>query len=309
MAGYQYRASADRLRVLVVGEAGVGKTTLVTALCGSHNRSIIVDGSTVGCVVSVRVDTGIVQEFYDLCGRMRFAPGRRVFYRATDYDALLLVHDLTDRSSRAALSSIWVPETMAVFGDIKAVDAGGRRESAASHVRVQGVLDELRVLWLHCRSKHAGLNPFDAAREAVRLCSRLVRLVLNEYGVWTDKLIDLEAERELLSSCVIPVAIVGLKRDLVRPLTPSSSSVIAGSGDSSAVMFAASSTASLPGTRGELSAQSSSDVASVMSLTAFDAADDPSLTSFFCHAIDCTRRRSTAAPVDSPRAQHVSLPF
>jgi Ras of Complex, Roc, domain of DAPkinase len=288
----------NRLRVLVVGEAGVGKTTLISSLCGAHDDRH--DHSTVGCVVSVRVGArGVVEEFYDVCGRTRFGHGRHVFFRATDYDALLLVHDLSERPTRAALSRVWVPETMGVLGDIKAVDAGRRRESAAAHVRVDSVLDELRVLWLHCRSKHAGLNPFDAAREAIRLSLRLLRLVLNEYDVWTDEQIDREAELELLSSSTVPVAIIGLKKDTIRPRSlaaPMSESMSAVSASAEGCSFE--------------HVQSNNEVATLISLSAFDAADDPSLGAFLRRAADYSRRKTVAGESADPLdTAYMSLSF
>jgi hypothetical protein len=254
--------------------------SLVAALC--TEQLTFDDHRTVGCAVSACVgfDRFTVVEFYDLCGSHRFEHGRPLFYRATTYDALMFVHDLTDPGTRAALSRIWVPETMAVLGNIKAVDAGGRLESAGPHARSRGVINELRLLWLHLRSKHAGVRSADAVREACRLVGRYMRLVLNEFEIWTDEGIDRQAEKDLLSSASVPVAIVGLKRDLA----PSSS-------------------------RNHLANETAKN-ASAFSLCAFESSRDPAMNAFLQLAADHARRKSPASPAtDSMSNSHVELPF
>lgn len=215
----QRMASADVanvVRVLVIGDADVGKTTLVQTLCAG--KSFADDPrSGIGCNVSLRVGTdGHVEEFYDVAGSERFVNGRPLLYKSRPYDALMLVHDLSEPGTRVSLSRVWVPEAMHVLGDVAATESSGRPESAGPHVRVRGVLNELRSLWLYVQSRHAhgGLTSLGAAREALRLGVRLIRLLLNDCGLWTDDAIDMVAEQQLLQGCSVPVAIVGLKKDL-----------------------------------------------------------------------------------------------
>ena len=61
---------SDRVKFLVAGDAGVGKSTLIHALCGGGASGASGgDRRTVGCRVSVRVQPdGVVEEFYDVCG-------------------------------------------------------------------------------------------------------------------------------------------------------------------------------------------------------------------------------------------------
>jgi hypothetical protein len=276
------RGGDERMRVLVVGDADVGKSTFVQALCSAGNRT---DDPRpgVGCQVSVRlVADGLVEEFYDVCGRDRFEHGRPLFYRSLSYDALILVHDVSDPTTRSSLSRVWVPETMAVLGDVKAVEAGGRHESAGQHVRSRGVLNELRVLWLHLRSKHVGgVTPTVAVREALRLSWRLGWLLLNEYGVWTDGAIDRAAEREMLASSSVPVAMVGLKKDQAA-------------GDE------------WTGAAGGEAAKN----AACISLVAFNAADDAAVAAFLGRAAKHARRRGTPTKSEhGADAPHVTLPF
>jgi hypothetical protein len=215
--------------------------------------------------VSVRLgfDRSTVVEFYDLCGSHRFEHGRPMFYRATSYDALIFAHDVTDPATCSALSRVWVPEAMSILGNTKVVDAGGRLESAGPHARSRGVLNELRLLWLHARSKHTRVRAFDAIREASRLVGRFLRLMLNEYNIWTDERIDCRAERDLLSSTSLPIAVVGLKQDQAD-------------------------------FRHHGSTETAKNV-SAFTLSAFDGAEDPAMAGFLRRAVEHSQRKSSVA--------------
>jgi hypothetical protein len=275
-----FLSTFNPLFILITFDPCFGVQSLVAALCSE--QITYDDRRTVGCAVSACLgfDRSSVIEFYDLCGSHRFEHGRPLFYRATSYDALMFAHDLTDPGTRAAISRIWVPETMAVLGNIKGVDAGGRLESAGPHARSRGVVNELRLLWLHLRSKHAGVRSSDALREASRLVGRYVRLVLNEYNIWTDEGIDRQAEKDLLSSASVPVAIVGLKRDLD------------------------------PSSYRSHHANEMGKTASAFSLCSFESSQDPAMNAFLQLAADHARRKSpvSLATNSMPNAQ-VELPF
>jgi hypothetical protein len=277
--------TANCVRILVVGDADVGKSTFVHTLCAGNGRAEDTRQG-VGCQLSLRVGAdGLLEEFYDVAGSERFAAGRPLFYRSVSYDGIMLVHDLSEPATRASLARVWVPETMRVLGDVAATEASGRHESAGPHVRARGAAKELRSLWLHLRSRHArgGLTPVGALREAARLALRLARLVLNEYGVWTDAGIDAAAERELLRGCSVPVAVVGLKRD-------------------------AASAAALRAERFGDEAGGGRPETMSISLVSFDAGEDAAVASFLRRAAEHARRKGAVA--SSPRSEaspHVSV--
>lgn len=274
---------ASHVRILVVGDADVGKTTLVQNLCAGLSCA---EGlrSGIGCNLSLRVGAdGVVEEYYDVAGSEHFVYGRPLFYQSQLYDALMLVHDLSEPATRISLSRVWVPEAMRVLGDVPATEASGRPESAGPHIRVRGAVNELRSLWLHVQSRHAygGLTSLGAAREAIRLGARLFRLALNEYGLWTDESIDMVAEHQLLQGCRVPVAIVGLKKDLIPEhscLQRSDNEVNAGR-----AIF-------------------------VTYLRSREANEDSSITTFLQMAAEHAKRRSaTPSPKGSDTSPHVSL--
>lgn len=201
-----------RVRILVLGNDGVGKTALVSALCGGEPPDS--PESSPGARVSVRLSSGdnpAVEEYYDVSGAARFEAGRDALLRR-QYDALVLVHDLTDSSTRAALRRKWAPAAMHALGDAAALSAGGR--GGARHVRSRGALNEIRLLWRSAQSSYSGVSPTQAARESLRLLGTVLRLVLHEAGLWVDEAVDRAAERELIDGSAVPVIILGAKGDL-----------------------------------------------------------------------------------------------
>lgn len=165
--------------------------------------------------MSVRLtDDHFFQQFYDLSGAPRFRHGRQLFYTQCYFDCVLFVYDLTDATTRSSISTTWVPEVMTHLGDVGAVETEGRLEGHDAHVRSSGVINELRFLWRQALLSHTTVSPLQAFWEGVRLSWRLIRLLLNETGIWTDQTIDLHAERLYLSTSTVPCAIIGMKADL-----------------------------------------------------------------------------------------------
>ncbi|PXF48293.1 Small GTPase-like protein LIP2 [Gracilariopsis chorda] len=201
----------NTIRILVVGDDNVGKSTLVRALCGlTHDAK-----PPMACRISVRAFEDHIQEFYDIPGSPHFQHGRKLFFSHTRYNAVLFVYDVSDPATRSSVSCVWVPEVMVHLGDAGAVESGGRLDGSDIHVRSRGALNELRFLWRQAFFSHGAVSPIQAGREALRLLMRLFRLILNETGVWTNSSIDREAERMFLATSTVPVAIVGMKADLV----------------------------------------------------------------------------------------------
>lgn len=109
-------ASIERVRILVVGDSGVGKTCLTHLI--SHNESLTHPGWTVGCSVEVKLHEykeGTPQqkqcfiELYDIGGSLIHKNSRGVFYSPTN--GIILVHDLTNRKSQENLSG-WLMEIL-----------------------------------------------------------------------------------------------------------------------------------------------------------------------------------------------------
>uniref|UniRef100_H2RS38 Rab-like protein 3 n=1 Tax=Takifugu rubripes TaxID=31033 RepID=H2RS38_TAKRU len=101
-------ASLDRVKVLVLGDSGVGKSSLVHLLC--QNQVLGNPSWTVGCSVDVRVqdykegtpeEKAYYIELWDVGGSIGSASSvkstRAVFYNSVN--GIILVHDLTNKKS------------------------------------------------------------------------------------------------------------------------------------------------------------------------------------------------------------------
>lgn len=149
-----------------------------------------------------------------MTGDPRFRHGRSLFFSLHRYDAVIFVYDATDTSTRSSVSCTWVPEVMRFLGDVGAIEAGGRLDGTDVHVKSIGVLNEIRFLWRHTFLSHSTVSIREALMDTSRLVVRLVRLWLNETGLWPDSNVDQEAEAAFLATSTVPVAIVAMKSDL-----------------------------------------------------------------------------------------------
>ncbi|KAL5971829.1 Rab-like protein 3 [Taenia solium] len=122
----QQMSDYDRLKVIVAGDSGVGKTAFVHLLC--YGEALLNPSWTVGCGIELMifprprcigdVDSRIEQsrtadkeryfvEFWDIGGSASHANTRSVFY--DNVHGVILVHDLTNKKSEANLDK-WLTE-------------------------------------------------------------------------------------------------------------------------------------------------------------------------------------------------------
>uniref|UniRef100_A0A914XAV7 Rab-like protein 3 n=1 Tax=Plectus sambesii TaxID=2011161 RepID=A0A914XAV7_9BILA len=106
-------ASRDKVKILVLGEAGVGKTTFAQSVKGKAVRN---PTWTVGCSVDVvehsykagtPQETLYLIELWDVGGSRSHRNSRHVFYQ--NAHGVILVHDLENRKSEEALR-LWLTE-------------------------------------------------------------------------------------------------------------------------------------------------------------------------------------------------------
>ncbi|XP_046979275.1 rab-like protein 3 [Schistocerca americana] len=116
-------ASVDKVRIIVVGDSGVGKSSLVHLIC--HNQPISNPSWTVGCSVEVKLheykegtqhQKTYFIEFWDIGGSSSHRNTRSVFYSPTH--GIILVHDLTNRKSQLNLHK-WLAEVVNREGNCK----------------------------------------------------------------------------------------------------------------------------------------------------------------------------------------------
>uniref|UniRef100_A0A023G7T9 Rab-like protein 3 n=1 Tax=Amblyomma triste TaxID=251400 RepID=A0A023G7T9_AMBTT len=106
--------TVDKVKILVVGDSGVGKSSAVHLLC--HNRPLVNACWTVGCSVEVKLheyregtasQKTYFVELWDIGGSSSHSSARAVFYNS--FHGLILVHDLTNKKSHENLRK-WLSE-------------------------------------------------------------------------------------------------------------------------------------------------------------------------------------------------------
>ena len=117
-------ASFDKVKILVLGDSGVGKTSLVQLIANGQPFTRA-PGWTAGCNVEVRwheyaAGTGREQpyfvELWDIGGCQALQAVRPLFYSGAH--GYILVHDMTNRKSLQNLKQSWLAELNAAASSI-----------------------------------------------------------------------------------------------------------------------------------------------------------------------------------------------
>jgi len=101
--------NSEKIKILVVGDSGVGKTSLVHLVChGDILKNAI---QTIGCNIEVKLhehnNVKYFLEFYDICGAEKYIKSRSMFYG--QIHGIILVYDLTNKKSYYNLQK-WIKE-------------------------------------------------------------------------------------------------------------------------------------------------------------------------------------------------------
>uniref|UniRef100_T1IUH3 Rab-like protein 3 n=1 Tax=Strigamia maritima TaxID=126957 RepID=T1IUH3_STRMM len=109
-------SSIDKVKIIVVGDSGVGKSSLVHLIC--HGEHITNPSWTIGCSVEVKLheykegtpmEKNYFVELWDVGGSNSHRNSRSIFYNLVH--GILLVHDLTNRKSQQNLRK-WLAEIL-----------------------------------------------------------------------------------------------------------------------------------------------------------------------------------------------------
>ncbi|XP_045116050.1 rab-like protein 3 isoform X2 [Portunus trituberculatus] len=125
----------NKVKILVVGDSGVGKTSLVHLIC--HGEALGNSSWTIGCSVEVRIhefregtpsQRPYFVEFWDVGGSGSHRNARHVFY--TPVQGIILTHDLTNRKSQVNLHR-WLAEVLLREAGGGSGGAGGGRNRSS----------------------------------------------------------------------------------------------------------------------------------------------------------------------------------
>lgn len=97
--------SKGTAKILVLGDSGVGKTSLVNLIC--HSTVLNSAPSTIGCSIEVKLYENFFLEFWDIGGSRSHKIARSFLYQ--DYHGIILVFDATNNKSRLNLGR-WLKE-------------------------------------------------------------------------------------------------------------------------------------------------------------------------------------------------------
>ncbi|XP_051174355.1 rab-like protein 3 isoform X1 [Leptopilina boulardi] len=109
-------AAIDKVKILVLGDSGVGKTSLTHLIC--HQQPMNNPSWTIGCSVEVKLHEykeGTANqrryfiELWDIGGSQSHQNTRSVFYNNTN--GIILVHDMSNRKSQQNLRK-WLQEVL-----------------------------------------------------------------------------------------------------------------------------------------------------------------------------------------------------
>jgi Rab-like protein 3 len=113
--------ASDKIKVLVLGDSGVGKSCLVNLICNQNQKSN--SSWTIGCSIDVRAhefaegtpkQKTFYLELWDVGGNKTHSVARHIFF--SQFQAMILVHDLTNSKSRLNLRK-WLTEVLYASGD------------------------------------------------------------------------------------------------------------------------------------------------------------------------------------------------
>lgn len=93
-------------KILVLGDSGVGKTSLIHHIC--HSVILSSPQPTIGCAIDVKLHDETFFEFWDIGGSRSHKIARSFLYKGCD--GIMLVFDATNKKSRSNLDE-WLQET------------------------------------------------------------------------------------------------------------------------------------------------------------------------------------------------------
>lgn len=112
-----YSLDKSSAKILVLGDSGVGKSSLIHLIC--HSTILSSAQWTIGCSIDVKIHDNHFLEFWDIGGSRSHSIARPFLYQ--DYHGIMLVFDATNKKSRVNLD-VWLKEVTQRTNDTKDLD-------------------------------------------------------------------------------------------------------------------------------------------------------------------------------------------
>ncbi|GFS51579.1 rab-like protein 3 [Trichonephila clavipes] len=181
-------ASIEKVKILVVGDSGVGKSSLVYLI--AHSEAITNPSWTIGCSVEVKLheykegtpfQKTYFIEMWDVGGSSSHRNSRSIFYNS--FHGVILVHDLTNRKSKQNLRK-WLAEVLSK-------DSPGKKNNGCDESRFQLYPDDhRRRVWRRpgqradpafTIARHTGPQPGVIVWSAIFFDSRTPSVIIREF--------------------------------------------------------------------------------------------------------------------------------
>ena len=106
MSNTEYDEDIVRCKTIIVGNSGVGKTSIISRYLGKYNPK---EKSTIGASFTNKLeiinDNKILFEIWDTAGQEKFRSINSIFYQ--DANICILVYDITNQKSFEELKDYW----------------------------------------------------------------------------------------------------------------------------------------------------------------------------------------------------------
>ena len=106
MSNTQYEEDMIRCKTIIVGNSGVGKTSIISRYLGKYNPK---EKSTIGASFTNKLeiinDNKILFEIWDTAGQEKFRSINSIFYQ--DANICILVYDITNKKSFEEMKDYW----------------------------------------------------------------------------------------------------------------------------------------------------------------------------------------------------------
>ena len=109
--------SPDTIKVIIVGETGVGKTNLVNAIKGVNFNPNSQSTISMKCLKKIMTiyEQNYKIKLWDTAGQEKFRALNKLYYK--DSKVVLLVYDITNQKSFDALGQYWLQEIKMALGE------------------------------------------------------------------------------------------------------------------------------------------------------------------------------------------------